>query len=131
MAILKEDLKLTWLQAIRRSTVCRSRTKLIVFLGTPHRGSSYAGWGEIAANLARLALEDSNKKMVRTLEVNDEVLDNIHEEFKTIVHESGIRIHSFQEARGISGMKGLHNKVGPSDRLEYSLQVLIGNDGRW
>ena len=64
--------------------------------------------------------------------MNGEVLDNIHEEFKTIVHESGIRIHSFQEARGISGMKGLHNKVGgPSDRLEYSLQVLIGNDGRW
>lgn len=44
--------------------------------------------------------------------MNSEVLDNIHEEFKTIVHESGIRVHSFQEARGISGMKGLHSKVG-------------------
>lgn len=44
--------------------------------------------------------------------MNNEVLDNIHEEFKTIVHESGIKIHSFQEGRGILGMKGLHNKVG-------------------
>jgi hypothetical protein len=43
--------------------------------------------------------------------VNSEVLDNIHEEFKTIVHGSGIRNHSFQETRGISGIKGLHNKV--------------------
>jgi hypothetical protein len=92
--------------------VCRSRTKAIIFLGTPHRGSAYAEWGAIASNLARLALRDSNKKIVETLEVNSEVLDNIHEEFKTIVHRSDIRVHSFQEARGITGMKGLHNKVG-------------------
>ncbi|KAH8896558.1 hypothetical protein GQ53DRAFT_889772, partial [Thozetella sp. PMI_491] len=97
--------------AIRRSDECRARTKLIVFLGTPHRGSSSAGWGEIAANFARLALQDPNKKVITTLEVNSEVLDNIHEEFQPIVSEFGIQIHSFQEARGISGMRGLHNKV--------------------
>ncbi|KAH6662246.1 Alpha/Beta hydrolase protein [Halenospora varia] len=97
--------------AIRRSETCRARTKLIVFLGTPHRGSTYAGWGEIVSNLARLAMQDSNKEIIKTLEVNSEILDNIHEEFKTIVDRSRIKIHSFQEARGISGMKGLHNKV--------------------
>ncbi|KFY18110.1 hypothetical protein V492_00135 [Pseudogymnoascus sp. VKM F-4246] len=97
--------------ALRRSDICRSRTKAIIFLGTPHRGSSYAGWGAIASKLAKVALQDSNKKIVDTLEVNSEVLDNIHEEFKTIVHISSIKIHSFQEARGISGVKGLHNKV--------------------
>ncbi|KFZ16903.1 hypothetical protein V501_02016 [Pseudogymnoascus sp. VKM F-4519 (FW-2642)] len=97
--------------ALRRSDICRSRTKAIIFLGTPHRGSSYAGWGAIASNLAKVALQDSNKKIVDTLEANSEVLDNIHEEFKTIVHMSSIKIHSFQEARGISGVKGLHNKV--------------------
>ncbi|KAJ4158226.1 uncharacterized protein LMH87_008759 [Akanthomyces muscarius] len=97
--------------AMHKSETCRSRTKLIVFLGTPHRGSSYAGWGEIAANLARLALQDSNKRILETLEVNSEVLDNIHEEFKTIVHNSEIKIHSFQESQGMSGMKGLDNKV--------------------
>ena len=96
---------------LRRSDICRSRTRAIVFLGTPHRGSAYAGWGAIASNLAQVALQDSNKKIVKTLEVNSEVLDNIHEEFKTIVSECGTRIHSFQEARGISGIKGLDNKV--------------------
>ena len=49
--------------------------------------------------------------MLETLEVNNEVLDNIHEEFKTIVFKDRIKIHSFQEARGISGMKGLDEKV--------------------
>ncbi|OBT40517.1 hypothetical protein VE00_08999 [Pseudogymnoascus sp. WSF 3629] len=94
----------------RSETICK-RTKLVVFLGTPHRGSTYAGWGVIASNLASLALQDSNKRLVQTLEVNDEVLDNIHEEFKTILSKCAIKVHSFQEAKGISGMKGLDSKV--------------------
>ncbi|KAH9865613.1 hypothetical protein J1614_009198 [Plenodomus biglobosus] len=97
--------------AIRRSEIVRDRTKLVVFLGTPHRGSAYAGWGQIASNLARLTLQDSNKKMLETLEVNNEVLDNIHEEFKAIMFTRTIKIHSFQEARGITGMKGVSEEV--------------------
>lgn len=89
----------------------RSRTKLVVFLGTPHRGSTYAGWGQIASNLASLVLQDSNKKILMTLEVNNEVLDNIHEEFKTIAFAGTMKIHSFQEAKGITGMKGASSKV--------------------
>ncbi|OBT95198.2 hypothetical protein VE01_07633 [Pseudogymnoascus verrucosus] len=94
----------------RSETICK-RTRLLVFLGTPHRGSTYAGWGVIASNLASLALQDSNKRLVQTLEVNDEVLDNIHEEFKTILTKYAIKVHSFQEAKGISGMRGLDSKV--------------------
>lgn len=96
---------------MHRSKICAARTKLIVFLGTPHRGSEWAGWGEIASNLTRLALQDPHKKIIEALEVNSEVLDNIHEEFKSIVEQYGTKIHSFQEARGIFGMKGLGNKV--------------------
>ncbi|CAG5158963.1 uncharacterized protein ALTATR162_LOCUS5343 [Alternaria atra] len=99
------------LQAIRRSETVRDQTKFIIFLGTPHRGSAYAGWGQIASNLARLALQDSNKRLLETLEVNNEVLDNIHEEFKTIAFKGTLKVHTFQESRGISGMKGLNEKV--------------------
>ncbi|KAI0854709.1 hypothetical protein F4860DRAFT_95665 [Xylaria cubensis] len=97
--------------AIRRSEPCQSRTKLIIFLGTPHRGSSYAGWGAIASNLVSLTFQDSNKGIVQSLEVNSEALDNIQEEFLRIAHKAGIKVHSFQEARAISGVKGLHGKV--------------------
>ena len=90
----------------------RDRTKLVIFLGTPHRGSAYAGWGQIASNLARVALQDSNKRLLETLEVNNEVLDNIHEEFKTIAYKRTLKIHTFQESRGISSIKGLSKKVG-------------------
>ncbi len=43
--------------------------------------------------------------------MENEVLDGIHDRFTEIVFESSIRIHSFQEGRGISGMKGLDGKV--------------------
>jgi len=62
--------------------------------------------------MAQLALQDSNKTIIETLEVNSEVLDIIHEQFITIVLEDKLQVYSFQEAQGISGMKGLNNKVG-------------------
>jgi hypothetical protein len=65
----------------------------------------------VVVNLARLVLQDANKKVLQSLEVNGEVLDNIHEGFKTVVHEGYIKIYSFQEARGITGIKGLYGKV--------------------
>lgn len=102
---------LTSSQTLHRSKKCRDNTKFIVFLGTPHRGSRYADWGEIASKIAQLALQDSNEKIVATLEVNSEVLENIHEEFKNILNEHGIKVHSFQEAHGMTGIKGLDSKV--------------------
>jgi tetratricopeptide (TPR) repeat protein len=97
--------------ALRRSKQCRERTKLVIFLGTPHRGSGLADWGRIATNLARLALHDTNSRLVQTLEVNNEVLDNINEQFVNLVDQHRISIHSFHEARGISGVKGLDGKI--------------------
>ncbi|KAI9715644.1 MAG: hypothetical protein M1812_005796 [Candelaria pacifica] len=97
--------------ALFRSKACRHRTRFVIFLGTPHRGSAWASWGEIASNFARLMLQDPHKKIVNALEVDNEVLDNIHGQFVKIVYNERIQIHSFQEARGISGMKGLHEKV--------------------
>lgn len=83
-----------------------------------------ASWGEIASNLVRVALQDSHKKIVETLEVDNEVLDNIHEQFVEVVSDHDIRIHSFQEGRGMSGMKGLNQKVRwPS--LEHAIVVLL------
>lgn len=99
------------LQALHRSKSACQRTRLIIFLGTPHRGSPSADWAQIASNMASLALQDSNKKILKTLEINNEVLDNIQEAFLSIVHEDDLIIHSFQEARGISGIKGLNNEV--------------------
>ncbi|KAH7308302.1 hypothetical protein BKA65DRAFT_601734 [Rhexocercosporidium sp. MPI-PUGE-AT-0058] len=108
--------------ALHKSDRCRERTKLVVFLETPHRGTSYANWAQIVSNLTRLGLQDRNKRIIQKLEVNSEVLDNIHEEFKSLVGTHGIKVHSFQEAQGISGMKGLDSKVVDdfSSKLDFA-----------
>ncbi|KAK7215348.1 hypothetical protein V2G26_003351 [Clonostachys chloroleuca] len=97
-------------EAIRKSQVCRSRTKLVVFLGTPHRGSRAAGWGVTAAKLARLAFSP-NIKLVESLDVNSLELDTINEEFVNIVHDFQLQIHSFQEGRPMSTIPGHVEKI--------------------
>ncbi|KAJ4183425.1 hypothetical protein NW767_013592 [Fusarium falciforme] len=71
------------------------------------------------------ALQNANKKVVQTLEVNSEVLDNIHEEFVKIVLESGLKIHSFQEGRGLSGVKGFSGKVVDDFSSKFDLPPTI------
>jgi hypothetical protein len=100
-----------------------------VFLGTPHRGSDFAAWGSIASNLAKLTLQDSNKNIVETLKVNGEVFDNIQEEFQRIVLEDRIIIHSFQEAKGVSGIKGLSGKVALKSLLFNTPVVNVSASG--
>lgn len=83
-----------------------------MFLGTPHRGSGSTDWGTIASNLVRVAFQDSNKDLVKSLSVNGEMLDSIHKEFKKLAQEHHLQCHSFQEAQAMTGIKGLNDKVG-------------------
>lgn len=69
-----------------------------------------------------------NKKILERLVVNRELLYNIDEEFKAIVLKGGIKIHSFQEAQGISGMEGLDRKVYFFHNAIYYLPVIYLNN---
>ena len=95
---------------MHKSKVCRKRTKHILFLGTPHRGSEQAGWALLASNISSL-VQDSNKELLKGLEVNGDVLNIIHEEFKGIVFEDRMKVYSFYEARKTRGVYGNIGKV--------------------
>ncbi|CAH0026249.1 unnamed protein product [Clonostachys rhizophaga] len=95
---------------IHLSEKCRSRTRLVIFLGTPHRGSRVADWGKIVSNLSRVALQQPNSRILRGLQVDSEVLENIHEEFKVHVHKCGFKIYSFQEGRAPETL-GISHKI--------------------
>jgi hypothetical protein len=56
-------------------------------------------------------MRDSNKRIIKTLDLNGELLEYIDKRFKALVLKLGIKIHSCQEGRGISGMRGFHRKV--------------------
>lgn len=92
-------------------------TKHVVFLGTPHRGSDKASWGHLLRNIASLTLLHGEDRVLDSLRVDSEILDNIHERFNGILHEDDLTIHSFYEAQGLTGTKGINSKVSWVARL--------------
>ncbi|KAL9110543.1 MAG: hypothetical protein Q9227_004901 [Pyrenula ochraceoflavens] len=82
-----------------------------IFFGTPHRGSDKTSWALLARRLALLTLKDSNDKLIRNLEPNDEALNILREEFSQVLGDQRIKLHTLQEERGISGVKGLSGKI--------------------
>jgi hypothetical protein len=109
------------LQALEKSRSSRHQPKFlsiyesiigIIFLGTPHRGSTDAPWGLLVLNLAKFALQDANNKVLRGLTPDSEMLEQLRETFGKILEDGKFEIHSFYETRGPKGLHGLHGEVG-------------------
>ncbi|KAI0858149.1 hypothetical protein F4860DRAFT_324727 [Xylaria cubensis] len=87
------------------------RIRAIVFCGTPHRGSDAATWGKLASNLLAIALVDSNSRLLSDMRVDSRTLRSIQADFLKALHRAPLRIHSFQEGRALTGVRGLNDKV--------------------
>ncbi|KAI9716824.1 MAG: hypothetical protein M1812_005164 [Candelaria pacifica] len=109
--IVKDVLRRSKTSLMEKYRSVHGQTRCIVFLGTPHQGAAIAGWGEIVRNVAAVSLMDSNKRILSSLEPDSEILDNIQFEFMSMLYTDGLKVHSFQEAQGVSGVKGVHGKV--------------------
>lgn len=88
------------------------RFDTVVFCGTPHRASEAATWRQLARNLVAAALQDTNLTLIRDLEVDSHFLELIQDDFRKILREGRIRVHTFQEAQGLTGVRGFSGKVG-------------------
>ena len=55
-----------------------------------------------------------NPKLLNDLQVDSEILDLIQDDFLRVLHESNIRVHSFQEGEGLAGVRGF------SEHTEFS-----------
>ena len=102
------------------------RTKDVIFLGVPHCGSEMANLGKILARLANVALRDTNKPLLSSLEVENELLDRINSEFGKMVQLEDFGVYSFQESSGLSGLKGFSGKVVSdfSSKLDHLLEIV-------
>lgn len=65
-------------------------TKGVIFLGTPHRGSDKTDLANIIASVAKFSLRQPNKRLVRALSRDSDVLENQREQFTTITRETPI-----------------------------------------
>jgi len=116
-------------QALRQSKEATRHTHLlsildstygIVFLGCPHRGSDVTNWGLLAANMLKLAGMSSNEDLIRSLGIDSQTLQMVNSAFSIIFREKSLKIHSFREEKGMSGIKGISGKVSKQTYLSES-----------
>lgn len=69
----------------------------VIFLGTPHRGSSAAGVGEIARKAASMLLMDTNPRILDSLSLKNSDLERCQESFSSLWNRHGFQVKTFQE----------------------------------
>ncbi|KAE8448906.1 hypothetical protein EG329_008702 [Mollisiaceae sp. DMI_Dod_QoI] len=85
-------------------------TQGVIFFGTPHKGSNDAKWGLIFQTIVS-AVVDTNEKLIRTLELDSELLDKLARDFQDIIDEGNLKICSLLESRGKTGLPVFNGKA--------------------
>jgi hypothetical protein len=109
--------KLIDLQVIRRAAAdpgptlldIYTSTEAVLFLGTPHRGSSKADIAEVVRKIVSVSGFDTTDKNIRALQVNSTELELIHELFMKLYEQKDrqFKVLTFQEAKGVVGISYL------------------------
>jgi len=93
-----------------------SATIGVLFLGTPHRGSSKEGFGQLVALAAKATFHDPNMQLLGTLAENSHILEKQRDEFVTISKD--LEVVCFYEELPMSiGMVCESNPSHGSDSL--------------
>ena len=124
--LVKEGLHWSKSHIIPKYKQLHQCTRHVIFLGVPHRGSEMASMGESLARVANFSFRDTNRHLLSSLEVEDELLDRINSEFLKMVQLKDLSVYSFQESSGLSGLKGLSGKVvsDASSKLDHPLEIV-------
>ncbi|KAL4961203.1 uncharacterized protein BDV14DRAFT_204051 [Aspergillus stella-maris] len=88
----------------RISRECR----MVMFFGTPHRGSDFAQWGSALANIAGVLGFSVNTRIVQNLARESEILQRLERDFEGIIAQRDalgrkFMIYTFQEAKAVGG----------------------------
>ncbi|KAH6696967.1 hypothetical protein F5X68DRAFT_257264 [Plectosphaerella plurivora] len=96
----------------------------IVFMGTPHRGSSAAGIGEIARKAASVLLMDTNSLILDSLALKNSDLARCQEIFSALWHKHKFAVKTFQEGLPLK----LPIKIGQSKMIKASLPIVVPDE---
>jgi ankyrin repeat domain-containing protein 50 len=87
----------------------------VLFLGTPHRGSSKAETAEMLRRIVSATGFNTNERNIQALRIDSPELEGIHERFMKLKKKNQwhFEIRTFQEAKGMMGVGflGLGEKV--------------------
>jgi hypothetical protein len=85
-------------------------TEAILFLGTPHRGSSHADTVEILRRILSASGFDAPDQNIRALQINGAELERIHGYFMKLYERQDrhpFKLVTFQESKGLAGTSRL------------------------
>lgn len=97
-------------------------TLAIIYFGTPHRGSSGADLGLVAASAAHALLQKPNKYLLRSLSSSSKELERIADRFSLLprITDHSVYEYSFQEDRGMaSALPLIGGKVFYSSTMAF------------
>lgn len=89
----------------------------VIFFGTPHRGSELASWGRLLSAIAEAVQLDTNSAVLRDMDPTSgsSKLEEMRLDFDDILQDDRrsreLRIYSFQEEEGMTGLKMFGDKV--------------------
>lgn len=79
--------------------------KGMIFLGTPHQGSSMADFGETMRRIASVVGFDTAKQNIKALEIDSDSLQECQRRFVLLrKRRTDLDICIFQEGRGMTGV---------------------------
>lgn len=85
-----------------------SSTNGVVFMGTPHRGSSKEAYADVLIRIAKVTLRQPNEQLLRTLRQDSHILENQRDDFTTISQSMSIICIREELPTGI-GVVSLHS----------------------
>lgn len=94
-------------------------TFAIIFFGTPHRGSTQADFAlAVARVVSAMSTKRYNPNIISSLKQNTEILTKLRADFESVlghmINYNRFESTTFQENRGLSGLKGFQGKVRES-----------------
>ena len=88
----------------------------VIFMGTPHRGSTLANWGGLGADFAHI-VKDVNQAIVKLLRPDSEILFQLRDSFIKLVirrakqEKGSIKIKCYFEELGMTLMKKVYRSI--------------------
>jgi len=80
--------------------ICSS-TAGIIFLGTPHRGSTYASLAELVASVVKVVYFNISTSILKDLRVDASILEVLDDSFSRLYSTYGFALFTFEESQGL------------------------------
>ncbi|EXJ76155.1 uncharacterized protein A1O5_00663 [Cladophialophora psammophila CBS 110553] len=77
----------------------------LIFLGTPHRGSEKASYGNVLANVGKFLTHGPSSRLLTALHANSDVLLRLNTDFRFQLPD--YQVYSFYEQRPMKGLSSL------------------------